>query len=257
MSSSVLCEGGTDMSKEKLRIDGKIGALFCKMCGTDELIEGTSSNSEAHITKLPPELLLAIFKNLDIVTATCLGLSCKELFSILLELHGSVKEPRRIVENDDTLESTAATQPILPGNQIFSDGKLLSLFEKGEAGSGRDGKKLHVLLLSWMTGMIWSPFDKTFIRRTPAWTIKVVKPKWIEQEYLRSRPLQVKSVKLVVGWCNEHRIARFNARKRLFEELIPLNQYPYRIEYRNDGHICAFPFFLNERKEISILRAPV
>lgn len=54
-----------------------------------------------HLTTLPAELQLAIFKELHPVDSACLGVTCKALYTIHRELHGSVKLDTVYIEQYD------------------------------------------------------------------------------------------------------------------------------------------------------------
>jgi hypothetical protein len=47
-------------------------------------------STRSHLLALPPELHLEIFKHLDPVSSTCLGLTCKGFYLIHKQLHGVV-----------------------------------------------------------------------------------------------------------------------------------------------------------------------
>ncbi|KAN0121944.1 hypothetical protein V8E51_000270 [Hyaloscypha variabilis] len=76
------------------------------------------SSTEDHPAKrfalpaLPTELHVQIFKHLDIITATCLGLTNKHLYAVFKRVHG--EKPIRFYSLEDTDNKTAFAFTALP-----------------------------------------------------------------------------------------------------------------------------------------------
>jgi hypothetical protein len=69
-----------------LNTASKLNGFLSHSAAADVLLGST----KCPVTSLPPELALAIFKLLDPITSTCLGLTCKAFYRIHKSIHGKV-----------------------------------------------------------------------------------------------------------------------------------------------------------------------